>query len=88
MTAASTSLKPACNSTISCVVWHRIRQLIKVFETDYEQADHSFEFGQIVSDNKTYAKVAVADGFLYLKNLQLAGKRRMNIGDLLLGHKF
>lgn len=62
--------------------------LIKVFETDYEQTDHSFEFGRIVSDNKTYAKVAVADGFLYLKNLQLAGKRRMNIGDLLLGHKF
>lgn len=61
---------------------------IKVFETYYEIVAHQHAVGEIVTDNKTFAKVATSDGYLYLNNLQLSGKKRMNIRDLLLGYKF
>lgn len=61
---------------------------IKVFETDYEVIAHRHTAGEIVTDNKTFVKIATADGYLYLKDLQIAGKKRMNIRDLLLGYKF
>ena len=61
---------------------------VKVFETEKEITQHSEPIGNIISDGKTYAKVACSDGFLIIKNLQLSGKKRMNIKDLLLGYKF
>lgn len=69
--------------------WFEYRGMsIKVFETSYEVAEHNFSIGEVLSDNKTYAKIAVSDGFLYLKELQLSGKKRMSIKELLLGYKF
>lgn len=69
--------------------WFEYRCMsIKVFETYYEVATHNFSIGEVLSDNKTYAKIALCDGFLYLKELQLPGKKRMKIKELLLGYKF
>lgn len=60
----------------------------KVFETEVELSAHSEPFGTIFSDGKTYAKVAAKGGFLHLKELQLSGKKRLPIRELLLGYKF
>jgi methionyl-tRNA formyltransferase len=38
-----------------------------------------------MSDKKTYLKVAVEGGFLNLTTIQMAGKKRMQIGDFLRG---
>ena len=63
------------------------RQVVKVYETSKEFAEHQLEVGTLVTDQKQNLKVAVADGYVQLHTLQLAGKKRMSVGDFLRGHK-
>ncbi|MCL2312540.1 MAG: methionyl-tRNA formyltransferase, partial [Firmicutes bacterium] len=64
----------------------------KVFEAEAEKAEHNFEFGKIIIDVETRLiaslRIAVSDGFLHIKNLQPAGKKRMNTEDFLRGNSF
>ena len=60
----------------------------KVFETETEKAEHNFELGKIITDNNKTLKIAVSDGFLHIKNLQPASKKRMNTEDFLRGNSF
>jgi methionyl-tRNA formyltransferase len=60
---------------------------IKVYEIEKEPAAHNFAVGHLLTDNKTYAKVAVADGYISLLSLQIPGKKRMPVGDLLRGFR-
>jgi methionyl-tRNA formyltransferase len=60
---------------------------MKVFASRYEVVVHSYSIGEILSDGKTYVKVACTDGFLWLLDVQLAGKKRMPVKDFLLGFK-
>ncbi len=46
-----------------------------------------FEPGRIISDGKTYLWITTADGAISLKEVQLAGKKRMDIGAFLLGFR-
>ena len=43
--------------------------------------------GTVLSDGKTYMAIATADGAIELKDIQLAGKKRMEIGPFLLGFR-
>jgi methionyl-tRNA formyltransferase len=43
--------------------------------------------GTILSDGKTYLAVTTADGALSIKELQLAGKKRMAVKDFLIGFR-
>ncbi len=43
--------------------------------------------GTVLSDGKTYLAVATADGALSLTDVQLAGKKRMDVGAFLLGFR-
>lgn len=45
------------------------------------------EPGTIITDGKTYLKAATSDGMLYIDSLQLAGKRRMNVKEFLMGFR-
>lgn len=58
---------------------------IKVYEAEKEAANHSYEPGTLLTDGKSFAKVAVKDGYLQLVEIQLAGKKRMSVADLLRG---
>ncbi|MBN1462342.1 MAG: methionyl-tRNA formyltransferase [Paludibacteraceae bacterium] len=60
---------------------------LKVFETEEEIVNHQYTPGKLLTDNKTYIKIATADGFLNLRWLQLAGKKKMTAEDLLRGYK-
>ncbi len=51
---------------------------IKIFKAVIEQVSHQCKPGEILSDNKKYLKIACADGFLHIIDLQLAGKKRMD----------
>ena len=44
--------------------------------------------GQIITDNKTYFKIAGQDGWIVIKQVQLSGKKRMDIADLMRGYTF
>ncbi|MBR6036627.1 MAG: methionyl-tRNA formyltransferase [Bacteroidaceae bacterium] len=60
---------------------------VKIYEAEKEIATPSCEPGTIVSDGKKTLKVATADGWLNIKTLQLEGKKRMPVSDLLRGLK-
>lgn len=57
---------------------------IKIFTTAIEQEDHNYNVGKLVLEKKSL-KVAVKNGFIVLLELQLPGKRRMKVSDILNG---
>ncbi len=61
---------------------------LKIFETEKELDKHTLTSGTIVTDGKKFAKIALKDGFINLKSVQVAGKKRMEIGELLRGIRF
>lgn len=58
---------------------------LKVYEVAKELCAHGKETGTLVTDGKTYIKVAVDGGYISLVEVQLAGKKRMPVADLLRG---
>jgi len=60
---------------------------LKIFKTRIEVAIHPFEPGKIVTDEKTFLKVAVKDGFIFIEDIQISGKRRIPIQEFLRGFK-
>ena len=61
------------------------KMMLKVYVTDKEPEDHNLPIGTLVTDGKKFAKIAMINGFILLKSVQLAGKKRMDIGELLRG---
>ena len=61
---------------------------IKIMEVKSEQVKHDMAVGTIVTDNKSYLKIAALDGFVHLVHLQMAGKKRMFVEDFLRGYHF
>lgn len=57
----------------------------KIFTTHIESQSMSVAPGSLRSDGRSYLAVAASDGWVYIDELQLAGKRRMAIKELLLG---
>ena len=57
----------------------------KIFTTRFELCYHSTIPGTLKTDGRTYLAVAAADGWVYIEEMQMAGKRRMAIKDILLG---
>lgn len=62
-------------------------QVLKIYETAKLPGKVSEPVGKIRSDGKTYLHVAATDGYIALKTVQLAGKKRMDIGDFLRGFR-
>ena len=61
------------------------KMILKVYETEKEPEVHNLPTGTLVTDGKKFAKIAGNNGFVLLKSVQLAGKKRMDIGELLRG---
>jgi len=59
----------------------------KIFESQPETAKHLLQPGQIVSDGKSFIKIACPAGFIRLLSLQTEGKKRMGTEDFLRGFK-
>ncbi len=62
------------------------QQALKVFVAQVEIAQHNFPCGKYFSDQKTYMKVACADGYVHLLEIQLENKKRMDIRSFLNGY--
>lgn len=60
---------------------------LKIYETEKESYVCHEPAGKVVSDGKTYLKVAVDGGYLRLKEIQLTSKKRMRIEDFLRGFR-
>lgn len=59
----------------------------KIFSARFVAAEHAMQAGDIATDGRTYIKVACADGFIDIVEIQIAGRKRMAVKDLLLGFK-
>ncbi len=58
---------------------------VKIFRTEKDLAIHSLPLQSVITDSKTFLKIAVKDGFISILDLQLAGKKRMSVADMLRG---
>lgn len=63
-------------------------KMLKVYKSKKEKSAHHFKNGSFVTDNKTYLKFVCNNGFIYLNDIQLEGKKRILIEDFLRGYRF
>lgn len=57
---------------------------VKIFTARFEAARHGEQPGTLFSDDRTL-RVACVDGWIWLDELQMAGKKRLPVRELLLG---
>ncbi|MDG1729274.1 MAG: methionyl-tRNA formyltransferase [Algibacter sp.] len=60
---------------------------VKIYKAEKEFENHAFDSGTIIASKKDL-KVAVAEGYLIIKEIKLPGKRAMDIKSLLNGYTF
>lgn len=60
-------------------------QAAKIYSAAFEPAAHGEKPGSIESDGRTLLRVACADGWIALGEIQIAGKKRLAVRELLLG---
>ena len=61
-------------------------KIFKIFAAQKEICSHQISAGSVLTDNKTYLKFACADGYLHILDLQLEGKKRIQVADFLRGY--
>ena len=77
--AAFTELVPADGSEGSLQ--------LKIYKAEFATGLPALAPGQIASDGKSYLAIGTADGALSVTDLQLGGKKRMDVGAFLLGFR-
>lgn len=60
---------------------------VKLYEAEKDMAAPNSRPGTLLTDGKNYLKVATADGWLNIRVMQVEGKKKMAINDLLRGLK-
>ena len=75
-------------SPYPCASTYFNEKKLKVFRTEKVYELPSIETGNYKSDEKTFIQFACKNGYLKILNLQLEGKKRMDIGDFLRGYRF
>ncbi|NNM23886.1 MAG: methionyl-tRNA formyltransferase [Flavobacteriaceae bacterium] len=60
---------------------------VKIYSANFEKVKHDDTPGKITATKKSL-QVSVLDGYLYIKVMQLPGKRKMEVSDLLNGYIF
>ena len=60
---------------------------LKIFAASKEFCTHQQTVGTVLTDHKSYMKVALEDGYLNILTLQLSGKKRMEVTDFLRGFR-
>lgn len=70
--------------------WTRFEEKsCKIYKTKFFSDDKTSKaIGELETDNKSYMKVQTGEGVLEILELQLEGKKRMKVDDLLRGYKF
>jgi methionyl-tRNA formyltransferase len=68
--------------------WMMLNDLkLKVYKSSKEKIAPSEPAGQLISDNKKFVKVSCQDGYIHFLELQLEGRKRMDVKTFLNGYK-
>ncbi len=62
--------------------------VVKIYESEIINENHQMTPGTLVSDGKKNLFVATQDGFIAIRSLQLPGKKRLGVEELLRGYQF
>jgi methionyl-tRNA formyltransferase len=60
--------------------------MLKIFESELIKSTHNLTIGSVIMNDKKLL-VAINDGYIQIKNLQLEGKKRLNAEEFLRGFK-
>lgn len=60
-------------------------KVLKIYRAEYEITEPGLQPGGFVTDNKSHLKFAAQDGYVVLTDVQLEGKKQMDIGSFLRG---
>ncbi|MNK99817.1 Methionyl-tRNA formyltransferase [compost metagenome] len=63
-------------------------KVLKIYRTEKELVHTATIPGTIETDKKSFLKIAAQDGYIVISDLQLEGKKRMNVVDFLKGYRF
>jgi methionyl-tRNA formyltransferase len=63
-------------------------KMLKIYKAKKELHNAPKSPGSFETDNKTYLKFAGSDGYIYVTELQLEGKKKMGIEEFLRGYRF
>jgi len=63
-------------------------KMLKIYKAKKEIVFPSHTEGEYETDGKTFFKFACTDGYLHLLEIQLEGKRKMNVEEFLRGYRF
>ena len=63
-------------------------KLCKVFRSRMEINSQSGKPGKMDTDGKTWLRYSASDGYIYIEEVQLEGKKKMGIADFLRGYRF
>lgn len=67
---------------------HLHDKTLKIYRSRKEITHTGKAAGTVDSDGKTYLRFACTDGYIYVLDLQLEGKKRMAVEDFLRGYRF
>ena len=67
---------------------HLDGKLLKIYRASYTIADTQFAAGEYKTDGKSFLQFAATDGWVQIVELQLEGKKRMEVDAFLRGHRF
>jgi methionyl-tRNA formyltransferase len=60
----------------------------KIYTATMELAQPTIAVGAFETDKKTFLRFACSDGYIYAKEMQMEGKKKMRIEDFLRGYRF
>ncbi len=63
-------------------------KMLKIFTSKKEIVIPKHSEGEYETDGKTFLKIAAADGYLHVLQIQLEGKKKMSIEEFLRGYRF
>ncbi len=62
-------------------------KVLKVYKDTQEVMAHTEKPGTVVTDGSTFLKFAATDGYIHILELQLEGKKRMQVSEFLKGYR-
>jgi methionyl-tRNA formyltransferase len=75
---------PAANTIL--ISENNVEYYLRVFKAKAEISEHNERSGKIFTDHKTFLKISSLDGYIYLTEIQMAGKNKIAVSEFLRGY--